>query len=213
MGNRVVLKQRRAARKPRRRTLRTALVLLALWLCSGCAFVHRYDAQCGRVFDADTGEPIEGAAVVGLYHTVSASPGGDVRRWAATQETVTDADGEFCLPAKTIFEPRLPLSWFDDYVDVWVFKPPYAVFRGEPALTESLHTRETLKGTVTEYPLKKLESVEERRKDLRHMPLILHHDDNIAHRWYEQMPYYFKIYNEERRRVGLEEIKTIGGDK
>lgn len=213
MGNRVVLKQRRAAKEPRRRTLRTALVLLALWLCSGCAFVHRYDAQCGRVFDADTGEPIEGAAVVGLYHTESASPGGDVRRWAATQETVTDAKGEFCLPAKTIFEPRLPLSWFEDYVHVWIFKPPYAVFRGEPARTRSLHRRETLKGTVTEYPLKKLESIEDRGENLHWTPPIFHHDNNIARRWYEQMPYWFKLYNEESRNLGLEEIKPIRGDK
>ena len=186
---------------------------IALSQCAGCALVHHYYAQCGRVFDADTGEPIEGAAVAGLYHTVTGTPGGDVSRWAATQETVTDANGEFCLPATTLFEPRLPPSWFEDYVYVWIFKPPYAVFRGEPALTESLHTRETLKGTVTDYPLKKLEDIEERRQDLRWTPPIFHHDNKITRRWYEQTPYWFKLYNEESRNLGLEEIKPTGGDK
>lgn len=212
MGNRVVLKRMLAAGEPRRRTVRAALVLLALWLCSGCAFVHRYDAQCGRVFDADTGEPIEGAAVVGLYHTVAASVGGEVQRWAATQETVTDAKGEFCLPAKTIFEPRLPLSWFDHHVWTWVFKPPYELFRGEPALIRLLQTRETPKGTITEYPLRKLHDIEERRQNLSTIP-ILHHDNDIASRWYEQVPHYIRLFNEERRSLGLEEIKPIGGDK
>ncbi len=213
MGNRVVLKRMLAAGEPRRRTLRTALVLLALWLCAGCALVHHYYAQCGRVFDADTGEPIAGAAVVGLYHTQSTNFGGSVRRWAATQETVTDANGEFCLPATTIFEPRLPPSWFDDYVEVWIFKPPYAVFRGQRARTESLHTRETLKGTVTDYPLKKLEDIEERRQDLHWTPPIRHHDNKISDSWDVQMPYWFKLYNEESRNLGLKEIKPTGGDK
>jgi len=126
-------------------------VLLALWLCAGCAFVHRYDAQCDRVFDADTGEPIEGAAVVGLYHTVSDSVGRGVRQWAATQETVTDANGEFCLPATTIFEPRLPLSWFDDYVAIWVFKPSYTLINGSRAQANTFTRRATPIGTLVDY--------------------------------------------------------------
>jgi hypothetical protein len=189
-----------------------ASVLLAPWVFSGCAFVHHYDAQCGWVFDADTGEPIEGAAVVGLYHTKAGSPGGDVSRWAATQETVTDADGEFCLPAKTIFEPRPPLSWFDDYVEVWVFKPLYTVFDGDRAWARLLQTRDTPKGTITEYPLKRVDSIEERKRILT-TPGILHHDNNISDSWDVQMPYWFKLYNEESRNLGLEEIKPSGGKR
>ncbi|MFU8857273.1 MAG: hypothetical protein ACNA8S_09750 [Deferrisomatales bacterium] len=204
MGNRVLLGGSPETARGRPAAALGTLALLALWLCSGCAFVHRYEPQCGRVVDEDTGEPIEGAAVVGMYHTVGASLGGDVKEWAATQETATDAGGEFCLPATTLFRPRLPLTWFDDEVEIWVFKPAYRLFPGARAVHRGLVTRTAPDGKTTEYPLKKLATREERRKNLQ-IP-TMSPEISMSSRWHEYMPLYFKLHNEERRNLGLEEL-------
>ncbi len=212
MGNRGLLGRSSLTGRGRPAAALGTLAFLALWLCSGCAFVHRYEPQCGRVVDEDTGEPIEGAAVVGMYHTVGASLGGDVKEWAATQETATDAVGEFCLPATTLFRPRLPLTWFDDEVEIWVFKPAYGQFHSG-LIPRRLPTGTASEEKTLEYPLKKLETEEERRNNLGRKPPILHHDSAVIRRWSEHMPYYFELYNTERRAIGLEEIRPIGGRK
>jgi len=78
----------------------------------------------GRVIDAETKEPIEGAVVVALYYkqsTVSLNPAGTSAYVFAAKEVLTDGKGEFYIPSFS--------SWIIFTEDVGVsfifFKPGY----------------------------------------------------------------------------------------
>ena len=78
----------------------------------------------GRVIDAETKQPIEGAVVVALYYkqsVVSLNPAGTSAYVFAAKETLTDGKGEFYIPSFS--------SWMIFTEDVGVsfifFKPGY----------------------------------------------------------------------------------------
>lgn len=78
----------------------------------------------GQVVDADTGEPIEGAAVAGIWEFEGfvlfiAS----FTHFANAKETVTDANGKFKLPLTFAFT-FWPFSVINE-MDLLVFKPGY----------------------------------------------------------------------------------------
>jgi hypothetical protein len=108
---------------------RIAAISLALLfiLTSGCAIVHQYGPYYGKVADAETKEPLEGAAVLVGCYTQSYGPGGSNDNYVDAQETVTDKNGEFRIPAFTIWTFR-PLQNFASYVDFTIFKPGYGDF-------------------------------------------------------------------------------------
>ena len=68
-----------------------ALLLLAL-ASVGCARMVQ-----GRVLDAETRQPIQGAVVVGVWTTLSGLPGLHSHKLVGVRETETDADGQFAL--------------------------------------------------------------------------------------------------------------------
>jgi hypothetical protein len=75
-----------------------ALICLFLFL-PACCYPVRYDGPYkGRVIDADTGQPIEGVVVLGVWSKVAATPAGGVSSYYDAQETVTDRNGEFEIP-------------------------------------------------------------------------------------------------------------------
>jgi len=101
------------------------VVLSGLFLFSGCAIVHRYGPYMGQVIDVETGEAIEGAAVLAVYNTRSYTVGGPNSHFLDTQETVTDSGGRFMVPPMTSFTFR-PLQTFEPWAWITVFKPGYA---------------------------------------------------------------------------------------
>jgi len=77
----------------------------------------------GRVIDAETKEPIEGAVVVALYYNypLFSGPGGPSAYVFHAQETLTDEKGIFYIPSYS----RLTLYFRDVDVDFIIFKPGY----------------------------------------------------------------------------------------
>lgn len=78
----------------------------------------------GQVVDADTGKPIEGACVAGIWKfeafiLIITS----TTHFANAKETVTDADGKFTLPLTFAFT-FWPTSVLEE-MDLVVFKPGY----------------------------------------------------------------------------------------
>jgi protocatechuate 3,4-dioxygenase beta subunit len=56
----------------------------------------RYDGHYeGRIIDADTGQPIEGVVVLGVWYREYPGAGGAVHEYYDARETVTDQNGEF----------------------------------------------------------------------------------------------------------------------
>lgn len=107
-----------------------ALVLALVALAAGCVLappVYWGREIRGRVVDADTGEPIEGAVVVADWKLYSGGWGhgghGDSLR---KEETLTDADGRFAFPS---WGPTMRPSYtiLDDAPRILVFRRTYEI--------------------------------------------------------------------------------------
>ena len=69
-----------------------AVLFLLLLVGTGCAGTLK-----GQVLDAQTGQPIEGAVVLGVWTKYSGLPGLQYGELAGVKETETDVDGRFVL--------------------------------------------------------------------------------------------------------------------
>jgi hypothetical protein len=105
------------------------ILLLSVFslLSSGCAIYHHYGPYYGKVVDADTKQPLEGAAVLAVYYTQSYGPGGSVSHFLDSQEVVTDKKGEFNVPPMTALTFRSFQS-FETYAWFTIFKPGYGCY-------------------------------------------------------------------------------------
>ena len=63
--------------------------------CYGFAAIRKDGPYEGRVIDADTGKPIEGVVVLGVWYKEYPGPGGAISKYYNAMETVTDKNGEF----------------------------------------------------------------------------------------------------------------------
>ena len=83
----------------------------------------------GRVIDAETKEPIEGAVVVAIYNAfpIIHLPGGGSDIKIGVQEVLTDKKGEFYVPSYTTI--IFPL-WARAGVNFVIYKPGYGSWPG-----------------------------------------------------------------------------------
>lgn len=78
--------------------LRLVCLLATFYLCSGCASMLRIDGPYeGKVIDAETKQPIEGAVVHGTWSRVHL---GGAHEYYDSYEVLTDKNGEFKIPGK-----------------------------------------------------------------------------------------------------------------
>lgn len=74
------------------------LILMSMANTAGCANAVRVDGPYeGRIIDAETGQPIEGVVVLGVWTKEIVTPGGATNEFYDAQETLTDKNGEFKL--------------------------------------------------------------------------------------------------------------------
>ena len=88
---------------------------------SGWLIYHERSFK-GRVIDAETKEPIDGAVVVAQYHVNMLGPTGSHTTLIDVQEGLTDKKGEFVLPSLT--KMINPFSTGDD-TSFLIWKPGY----------------------------------------------------------------------------------------
>jgi len=138
-------------------------ILIVLSLQIGCVYAVRYDGTYrGRVVDADTREPIEGAVVLGTWYTETPTLAGAVDYYYDARETVTDKNGEFSIPGQglRIMSRLLPMS-------ALIFKAGYSYYETGiwTTIKEGLYSREQVKWEEDKpiFPLKKM-TMEERKK-------------------------------------------------
>ena len=103
------------------------ITAVILSLGAGCGVVKHYPSYYGRVIDAETKEPLEGAAVLAVYYTEKPSPGGPVSFYREAQETVTDKNGEFKIPSITLTTFKF-VHFFDPHPQFTIFKPGYGSY-------------------------------------------------------------------------------------
>lgn len=174
----------------------TITLTLLLMLASGCAIVHRYGPYYGKVADAETKEPLEGAAVLVECNTQSYGPGGSNDNYVDAQETVTDKNGEFRIPAFTIWTFR-PLQNFASYVGFTIFKPGYGCFPRHKDVKPMLFPNGSLPAKeyiVIELP--KLETKQARLQNYGCYPSEL-----LPEAKYKAL---FELIQQERMTLGLE---------
>lgn len=136
--------------------------VLTMFCCAGCVSMLRIDGPYeGKVVDAVTGQPIEGAVVHGSWYKAHPGAGGASHTYYDSNEVLTNKDGEFSIPGLGF----LMLSMIEE-MDVTIFKAGYEqitpnVWSGLNSY--SLRDQIIWKGNKATFRLKKL-SMEERRK-------------------------------------------------
>ncbi len=111
-----------------RQILIVFLLLIALLPTLSCAEEDKVfrGPWKGRVIDAETKQPIEGAAVVAVRHKSKASPAGQLTSFLEAKETLTDKNGYFIIPA---YKPiNIPLFREIRIPKFTIFKPGYGPF-------------------------------------------------------------------------------------
>jgi hypothetical protein len=151
--------------------LRIYFILVAIIFLSvltvGCTITHNFGPFMGKVVDAKTGEPIEGAVVLIGFYTKSGSVGGWVGKFADAIETLTDAKGEFHFSSKRIYLLRSNAIW-DDRYQITIFKPGYGAYPGNLQAYSSWKKKQSYfipENKYITYYLPKLNTLEERTKN------------------------------------------------
>lgn len=75
-------------------------ILAALWATSWSLGRRQWGPFRGQIVDVETGQPIEGAAVVVVWWVTIPTPVHDVRSFYDAREAVTDAEGRFKAPGR-----------------------------------------------------------------------------------------------------------------
>lgn len=147
------------------------IVLLMLSFGTGCAIISHYGAYYGKVVDAVTNEPLEGAVVLAVYFTTSSGPGGELSHYLDAQETVTDKNGEFKIPPLTVTTFRV-LHGFDPHPKFTIFKPGYGWYPWHKDVKPMFVPNGSLpanKHVTIELP--RLKTKEERIRNTDHHPI------------------------------------------
>lgn len=140
------------------------LIMLLLIVMGSCGYLARYDGPYkGKVVDADTGKPIEGVVVLGVWYKETPTPAGAVSSYYDARETVTDKNGEFEIQGMglKILSTVAPMNVLIfkagyEYIDV-----PWVSFQ----IDEMLKQKIVWKGKKAIIPLRKL-TMEERKSRL-----------------------------------------------
>ncbi len=197
----------------------TLLILIILTISlpaayAGSIFYNKPEFK-GRIIDAETKEPIEGAVAVVLYDkwAMIGGPGGPSSYTFHAKETLTNNEGEFSLPSYS----SLTLSSMDAGVRFIFYKPGFMAGYGpaniSPLLEEAYFSTGNVgeemeiaaktfdkrsyikwKGPVGIVELKKARTREERLRSMPSPPTDFTSNE---------LPIFIKIINDEGHNLGL----------
>ena len=134
-------------------------ILLFITITSISCKPDRYDGPYrGKVIDAETGKPIEGVVVLGVWYKEISTAGGGVSSYYDAKETVTDKDGEFEIEGV-----KRKIFTYIGQMNVLIFKAGYEYVGSYEWDTLKVDPRKiTWEGEKPIIPLRKL-TMEERR--------------------------------------------------
>jgi len=175
------------------------LGLLILSLTSGCAghVVYASGPYRGRVVDADTQQPLVGAAVVAIwYREVPVAPHGPAVDYHDSMEVLTDTNGEFIVPKRT----HLTLIGKIREPDFVIYYPAYAPYPSLKARPQGKEIDSAYEQRVFNIELQKLKT-EGERMSVGDMPVSLSNVPDV------EMPNLVRLVNKERQDLGLQPIR------
>jgi len=168
------------------------LFLILLIPSAGCA--SEQGPWHGKVIDAETKQPIEGAVVVAVFHKSSIALGsGPVDYFYAAKETLTDKNGEFNIPVFKYYHISL-ISGIKK-PEFTIFKPGYGSFPYYQISPQETPYDLFLKGAVVELP-----KITDKNKRLE----ILSSTEGRIDTPYKKVPIFIKLINEENANLGLQ---------
>ncbi len=110
-----------------KKTVLKIIILVIVILQTSCAITHKYGPYYGKLIDAETKEPIEGAAVLAVFYTKTWGLTVERSEYIDAIEVLTDKNGEFKIPAKRIITVRVLHGW-DWHGYFTIFKPGYGCY-------------------------------------------------------------------------------------
>jgi hypothetical protein len=93
---------------------------------AGWLIFHKPEFR-GKILDAETKQPIEGAVIAAIYqtHSIIGGPGGGSSSIIHVKEALTDKEGEFLIPSYvTVIQPN-STSWWTEFI---IYKPGYGSY-------------------------------------------------------------------------------------
>lgn len=129
------------------RTARRMAIILSAWailaVVGPCTITHQFGPYYGKIVDADTGAPLGGAVVLASFYTEAYTPGGTRAKFVDALEVMTDAGGQFQIPAQRVWAFRAPHRW-DAHADFVIFKPGYGSFPRHKGVSPKFSPGDTL---------------------------------------------------------------------
>ena len=188
----------------------TVVLFFTLLLFSTSSYAATFK---GRVIDADTKEPIEGAVVVASWHESTATIAGGSSRFKDVKETLTNKNGEWRIrgPKGDRFIAQvfamIPGIYYTEAPEFIIFKPGYCSYRagfGIKACKEKMKvynfTNSDNIGEVVELP--KLTRREDRLRAVGISPSLMNGDEEML----KKIKEFIRLKNEERNYLGLEKV-------
>ena len=165
-------------------------VVVVLLSLSGCYPVTRGPWK-GKVVDANTKAPIEGAVVVAVWEkSTFGGPGGPVESYFDAKETLTDKDGNFEFPTYKYMHYEFIRAMTGP--NFTIFKPGYGSYPNYQVSPTDLH--DVFKHEVTVVELPKLTDNDKRLWSMMEAR-------TGAPR--EKTPKFYELINIERKNLGL----------
>lgn len=170
-------------------------ISLVILLITGCTITNKYDPYYGKVIDVETKQPIEGAAVLVVYKTEQYGLAGPVSQFADAQETLTDKNGEFKIPAIRINKLRIISGW-ERFPEVRIFKPGYGCYPTHKDVKPVFEYGSLPANYYVTIELPRLKTREERLENYGCYPSEL-----VPESKYKNL---FRLIQQERIELGLE---------
>lgn len=195
------------------------IIFVLFWVsvshCLGSWLIYNKPEFKGKVIDAETKEPIQGAVVVTVYekHSLIGGPGGGYTSVIKVKEVLTDRNGEFLI---TSYTTMIQPNSIEDAVDIIIYKPGYGSYPGlqinpplpfdpEIFFTGEFGKLDTVridnKTFTYSRGLVELPKLKTRKERLRAIPATP--TDYRS----KELPLLYKAMNEENKRFGLGEEK------
>jgi hypothetical protein len=157
----------------RDKRLKWALRLVLAWIILAaigpCTITHKFGPYYGKVVEQDSGEPIEGAAVLVEFRTLLYTPAGFTSHFVDALETVTDQNGEFHISPHRAWVFRFPHKWEKNCIII-VFKPGYGAYPEYKGIKERYDPGNSIpENEPVTIKLPRLESRAERQRNLTSM--------------------------------------------
>jgi hypothetical protein len=175
----------------------------------------------GKVIDAETKEPIEGAVVVAYWWEEKGAFLGSLERLRDVKETLTDRDGKWSITGPESDKKKIVRGMLSAIAIVWairdpgfiIFKPGYCSWPNGfsiDACKDKIRpdrTDQIMEGKTVGFELPKLTNREDRLRAMTVGPIDSVSDPSLRRKFLKKQIEFLRLLNEECRNLRISEFK------